>query len=46
MVVVNRDLVVQISGDHRAEDLWGLRPEEVVGKPFLNLDLSLPLEQR
>ncbi len=44
VVVVNRDLVVQI-WNHRAEDLWGLRPEEVVGKPFLNLDLSLPLEQ-
>ncbi|WP_244901926.1 PAS domain-containing protein [Phormidium tenue] len=29
----------------KAEDLWGLRPEEVVGQYFLNLDIGLPVEQ-
>jgi two-component system CheB/CheR fusion protein len=29
----------------RAEDLWGLREEEVVGKQFLALDIGLPVEQ-
>ncbi len=27
----------------RAEDLWGLRVEEVLGKPFLKLDIGIPL---
>ena len=30
---------------HRAEDLWGLRPEEVEGGHFLNLDIGLPVDQ-
>jgi two-component system, chemotaxis family, CheB/CheR fusion protein len=29
----------------RAEGLWGLRAEEVRGKPFLSLDIGLPLDQ-
>jgi len=29
----------------KAEDLWGLRSDEVQGKPFLNLDIGLPVEQ-
>jgi two-component system CheB/CheR fusion protein len=29
--------------NRRAEDLWGLRDSEVVGRPFLNLDIGLPV---
>jgi two-component system CheB/CheR fusion protein len=29
----------------RAEDLWGLRPDEAVENPFLSLDIGLPAEQ-
>ncbi len=28
-----------------AEELWGLRREEVVGEHLLNLDIGLPVEQ-
>ena len=28
-----------------AEELWGLRPEEVVGEHLLNLDIGLPIDQ-
>jgi two-component system CheB/CheR fusion protein len=42
--VVNRDLQTQV-WNRRAEDLWGLRREEVVGQYFLNLDFGLPTEQ-
>jgi two-component system, chemotaxis family, CheB/CheR fusion protein len=30
--------------NRRAEDLWGLRPEEAVGNHLLDLDIGLPLE--
>jgi two-component system CheB/CheR fusion protein len=42
VVVVDRDLVVLIWND-RAQDMWGLRAEEVRGKHFLNLDIGLPV---
>jgi two-component system CheB/CheR fusion protein len=42
VVVVDSDLVVTAWNDG-AHDLWGLRPEEVVGKHFLNLDIGLPV---
>ena len=29
----------------QAEDLWGLRPDEVQDAPFLRLDIGLPVEQ-
>src|SRR5262249_25137339 len=29
--------------NNQAEDLWGLRKEEVEGKHFLNLDIGLPV---
>ena len=41
-VVVNRDLNVLV-WNHRAEDLWGLRQDEVRGKSVLNLDIGLPV---
>jgi two-component system, chemotaxis family, CheB/CheR fusion protein len=44
VAVVDRDLHVHI-WNHRAEDLWGLRSDEVVGKHLLNLDIGLPVEQ-
>ena len=44
VVVTNRDLQVQIWND-KADELWGLRPSEVKGQHFLNLDIGLPVEQ-
>ncbi|MEV6846983.1 CheR family methyltransferase [Actinoplanes sp. NPDC051411] len=43
VAVVDRDLRVNM-WNRRAEDLWGLRTEEVTGQHFLNLDIGLPLE--
>jgi two-component system, chemotaxis family, CheB/CheR fusion protein len=43
-VVVNSNLDV-IMWNHRAEDLWGLRAEEVQGKGLLNLDIGLPVAE-
>jgi two-component system, chemotaxis family, CheB/CheR fusion protein len=42
VVVIDRNLAVQVWND-RAEDLWGLRKEEVCGAHFLNLDIGLPV---
>ena len=42
VVVVDRELHV-IAWNHRAEDLWGLRGDEVKGQNFLNLDIGLPM---
>ena len=33
------------SGTRQAEDLWGLRADEVRGQHLLNLDIGLPVEQ-
>jgi two-component system CheB/CheR fusion protein len=44
VVVVDGDLHIHV-WNHRAEDLWGLRAEEVQGKHFLNLDIGLPVGQ-
>jgi two-component system, chemotaxis family, CheB/CheR fusion protein len=44
VAVVDRDLRVRMWNRH-AEELWGLRAEEIVGQHFLNLDIGLPLEQ-
>jgi two-component system, chemotaxis family, CheB/CheR fusion protein len=41
--VLDRDLRVEAWND-AARDLWGLRSDEVIGRPFLNLDIGLPLE--
>ena len=43
-VVVNRNLDV-LMWNQRAEDLWGLRAEEVQGKGLLNLDIGLPVAE-
>jgi two-component system, chemotaxis family, CheB/CheR fusion protein len=42
VAVLDRDLMVLV-WNHRAEDLWGLRPDEVKDKHFLNLDIGLPV---
>ena len=44
LVVVDSDLRVQ-AWNHRAEDLWGLRSQEVIGKHLMNLDIGLPTER-
>lgn len=31
--------------NHKAEDLWGLRADEVKGQSLLSLDIGLPIEQ-
>ena len=42
-MVMNNDLHVLV-WNRRAEDLWGLRREEAIGKHFLNLDIGLPVD--
>jgi two-component system, chemotaxis family, CheB/CheR fusion protein len=44
VIVLNQELNIQIWND-KAEDLWGLRKAEVLGKNFLNLDIGLPVER-
>jgi two-component system CheB/CheR fusion protein len=44
VVVVNNRLGILI-WNHRAEDLWGLRAEEVYQQSLLNLDVGLPVDQ-
>lgn len=43
-VVVNQHFNVLV-WNHRAEDLWGLRENEVKGNSFLSLDIGLPVHQ-
>jgi two-component system, chemotaxis family, CheB/CheR fusion protein len=43
-VVVNQNLDVLV-WNQRAEDLWGLRADEVKGKSLLNLDIGLPVRE-
>ncbi len=44
VVVLNPDLEIEIWSE-RAQDLWGLRHDEVYGQPFLSLDIGLPVDQ-
>ncbi len=44
VVVVDPEFLVLI-WNRKAEDLWGLRPDEVRGRNLLNLDIGLPVEQ-
>ena len=44
VVVVDKDL--QVTGwNDAAFELWGLRPDEVLGKHLMNLDIGLPVER-
>src|SRR5919198_5163724 len=42
VVVVDRELRVRV-WNPQAEELWGLRSDEVLGKQFTNLDIGLPV---
>ncbi len=42
VAVLEADLSVAV-WSRRAEDLWGVRREETLGKPFLKLDIGIPL---
>jgi len=44
VTVVDADMRV-LAWNARAEDLWGLRSEEVVGEHLMNLDIGLPVER-
>jgi two-component system CheB/CheR fusion protein len=44
VVVLDRELRVQ-AWNAAAEDLWGLRADEVEGQHFLNLDIGLPVNE-
>jgi two-component system CheB/CheR fusion protein len=43
VAVVDTELRV-MRWNHRAEELWGLRAEEVTGRHFLTLDIGLPVQ--
>jgi two-component system CheB/CheR fusion protein len=44
VVVVDRDYLIMV-WNHKAENLWGLRVDEVRGRNLLNLDIGLPVTQ-
>ena len=44
VVVIDKDLLVHV-WNHKAEDLWGLRADEVRSKNLLSLDINLPVER-
>jgi two-component system CheB/CheR fusion protein len=44
VIATDADQLVQV-WNHRAEDIWGLRGEEVNGHHFLALDIGLPVER-
>ncbi|MCO1657011.1 CheR family methyltransferase [Pseudonocardia humida] len=44
VVVLNPELHVQVWNE-QAQELWGLRREEALGRHFLNLDIGLPTDR-
>lgn len=44
VVVVDRSFAIR-EWNYRAEDMWGLRADEVGGQSLLNLDIGLPVVQ-
>jgi two-component system CheB/CheR fusion protein len=44
VVVLSPELHVRV-WNRQAQELWGLRPDEVLGQHFLNLDIGLPTDQ-
>ncbi len=44
VVMLDRELQIH-KWNPRAEDMWGLRSDEVLHRNFLNLDIGLPVEQ-
>jgi two-component system, chemotaxis family, CheB/CheR fusion protein len=43
-VVLNQNFNI-LMWNHKAEDLWGLREDEVKGQSLLNLDIGLPVDR-
>jgi two-component system CheB/CheR fusion protein len=43
-VVLNQNLNI-LMWNYKAEDLWGLREDEVKGQSLLNLEIGLPVDQ-
>lgn len=43
IAVLDHDLLVSV-WNPRMEELWGLRADEVEGRPFVTLDIGLPIE--
>jgi two-component system CheB/CheR fusion protein len=44
VVVIDRELMIR-AWNRTAEDLWGLRSDEVIGTHFINLDIGLAVDQ-
>jgi two-component system CheB/CheR fusion protein len=44
LIVLDRNLQVQ-RWNRMAENLWGLRSDEVIGQHFFNLDIGLPVDK-
>jgi two-component system CheB/CheR fusion protein len=44
VVVLGTEMEIR-AWNRQAEDLWGLRSEEVIGQHFLNLDIGFPVEK-
>jgi two-component system CheB/CheR fusion protein len=44
VVVVDPDSTIRV-WNRRAEDFWGLRADEAVGRPLQNLEIGLPVER-
>jgi two-component system CheB/CheR fusion protein len=44
VVVVDNDLLIRV-WNGRSFQMWGLRSEEVEGRPLLTLDIGFPVEQ-
>ncbi len=44
VMVIDDEMRIQV-WNREAEDLWGLRREEVVGQHLLNLDIGLPVDK-
>lgn len=44
VIVLNTEFAVQV-WNRNAENLWGLRTDEALGKNFLNLEIGLPMER-
>ena len=44
VIVVDRDLRITVWND-RSTELWGMRPDEVLGSDLLSLDIGLPVSE-
>ena len=44
VIVLDRELHVRV-WNGQAQDMWGLRPDEVLGKSLLGLDIGLPIDK-